>query len=84
MKEINWQPDHLGDGFEMTYVNHPDDYSGQVRSTVIRKLAARPSQKAVLYVHGFSDYFLQKGWPGCSWKTATISMPSIYVNMAAR
>lgn len=60
MKEINWQPDHLGDGFEMTYVNHPDDYSGQVRSTVIRKLAARPSQKAVLYVHGFSDYFLQK------------------------
>lgn len=60
MKEIKWQPDHLGDGFEMTYLNHPDDYGGKVRSTVIRKLASTPSQKAILYVHGFSDYFLQK------------------------
>lgn len=60
MKEIKWQPDYLGDGFEMTYLNHPDDYGGKVRSTVIRKLASIPSQKAILYVHGFSDYFLQK------------------------
>lgn len=60
MESFKWQPDHLGDGFEMTYVNHPDDYSGKVRSTVIRKLSATPTRKAVLYVHGFSDYFLQK------------------------
>lgn len=60
MESIVWQTDHLGDGFESTYVNHPNDYSGAVRSTVIRKFASSPSKKAVLYVHGFSDYFLQK------------------------
>lgn len=60
MEQIEWLPDMLGDGFEMTYVSHPDDYSGKIRSTVIRRLAAEPSGKAVLYVHGFSDYFLQK------------------------
>lgn len=27
----HWQPDHLGDGFEMTYVDMPDDYSGKVQ-----------------------------------------------------
>lgn len=53
-------PDHFGDGFEMTYVNHPEDYSGKIKSTVIRKRTQHPSGKAVLYVHGFSDYFLQK------------------------
>lgn len=60
METVNWQPDILGDGFEMTHISHPDDYSGNVRSTVIRKLASGPSRKAILYVHGFSDYFLQK------------------------
>ena len=60
MESVNWQPDILGDGFEMAFINHPADYSGKVRSTVIRKLATSPSHKAILYVHGFSDYFLQK------------------------
>lgn len=60
MKSVNWQPDHLSDGFEMTFIDHPADYSGKVRSTVIRKLSTAPSHKAILYVHGFSDYFLQK------------------------
>lgn len=60
MESVNWQPDILGDGFEMAFINHPADYSGKVRSTVIRKLATAPSHKAILYVHGFSDYFLQK------------------------
>lgn len=60
MESVNWQTDILGDGFEMAFINHPADYSGKVRSTVIRKLATAPSHKAILYVHGFSDYFLQK------------------------
>ncbi|MDE6854059.1 MAG: alpha/beta hydrolase [Muribaculaceae bacterium] len=54
-----WQPDILGDGFEMTYMPQPDDYSGHVRSTLVRLRAHDDTQKAVLYVHGFSDYFLQ-------------------------
>lgn len=56
----NWQPDILGDGFEMKYIPQPDDYSGQVRCTVILRMADEESSKAVLYVHGFSDYFIQK------------------------
>ena len=32
-----WKADHFGSGFEMRYVTQPDDYSGQVRCTVIRK-----------------------------------------------
>lgn len=55
-----WRPDHIGGGFEVTYVDHPDDYSGCVRSVVVRLRAAKPSGNAVLYVHGFSDYFIQK------------------------
>lgn len=56
----NWQADHFGEGYEMKYVTHPDDYSGHVRSTVIRKCATADSNKAILYVHGYSDYFIQK------------------------
>lgn len=54
-----WVPDMLGHGFEMKYVAHPDDYSGPVRSTVIRKIAKPSNGLAIVYVHGFSDYFLQ-------------------------
>lgn len=56
-----WQPDILGDGYEMRHVNQPDDYSGKVISTVIRKLPpdSLDTRKGVLYVHGFNDYFFQ-------------------------
>lgn len=57
---LHWQPDHLGSGYEMVYVTQPDDYSGPVRCTVVRRRTSAKSGKAVLYVHGFSDYFLQK------------------------
>ena len=51
-----WQPDILGDGYEMRYVDQPDDYQGKVRSTVVRK----KSPCGILYVHGYNDYFFQK------------------------
>ena len=56
-----WQPDILGDGYEMRTVDQPDDYSGKVVSTIIRKLApdSLHTMKGVLYVHGFNDYFFQ-------------------------
>ena len=53
-------PDILGPGFEMAYVKQPDDYSGKVRTTVIRRRASQQPACAILYVHGFSDYFFQK------------------------
>ena len=56
-----WQPDTLihAPGFQYTVINQPADYAGPVISTVIRKQAPRPSDVAVLYVHGFNDYFFQ-------------------------
>jgi len=54
-----WQPDILGDGYEMRYVKQPDDYSGAVRSTIIRKQSPCGGYRGVLYVHGFNDYFFQ-------------------------
>lgn len=55
-----WKPDTvLNDGYECAYVNQPDDYSGKVRSTIIRRLSWSKSNKGVLYIHGFNDYFFQ-------------------------
>lgn len=55
-----WQPDTLGDGFYMRYVDQGEDYNGRVRCTVIRKRTPEPSKRGILYVHGFNDYFFQK------------------------
>ena len=35
------------------------DDEGPVRATLIRRLADKPDGRAVLYVHGFTDYFFQ-------------------------
>lgn len=54
-----WQPDVLGDGYEMTYVDQGRDYSGNVRSTVVRRQSSCSKGRGILYVHGFNDYFFQ-------------------------
>lgn len=55
----DWHPDILGDGFEMTYVDQGKDYSGPVRSAVVRRKSPCSGERGVLYVHGFNDYFFQ-------------------------
>lgn len=57
-----WQPDILGDGFELRYVDQGTDYSGRVRSTIIRldSPCGDSLRRGVLYVHGYNDYFFQK------------------------
>ncbi len=35
------------------------DYEGEVVATLIEKKAENPSKKALLYLHGFNDYFFQ-------------------------
>ena len=55
-----WMPDSLGDGYQMRYVDQGTDYSGPVRSTIIRKLSPCGGDRGVLYVHGYNDYFFQK------------------------
>lgn len=54
-----WIPDILGNGYEMMYVIHPNDYSGSVRSTIIRKSSDPKRNRGVLYIHGYNDYFFQ-------------------------
>ena len=51
--------DVLGDGFEQHTFVMPDDYHGEVVSTLVRKLSPDTTQNAVLYVHGYNDYFFQ-------------------------
>lgn len=57
-----WHPDVLGDGFESRYVDQGTDYSGPVRSTIIRhdSPCGDSLRRGVLYVHGYNDYFFQK------------------------
>lgn len=54
-----YQLDILGTGYEQATLNFPDDYEGQVTATLVRKKAEQPTSKAVLYIHGFIDYFFQ-------------------------
>lgn len=60
MLPAQWQPDILGDGYEMRYVDQGTDYSGPVRSTVVRKVSDCGGDVGVLYVHGYNDYFFQR------------------------
>lgn len=58
-----WQPDVLGEGFEALTLALADDDEGEVVATLVRyrprgSLAARPA-RAVLYLHGWNDYFFQ-------------------------
>lgn len=57
-----WSPDTvLGAGFEMHRFDMGKDYSGKVVSTLVRHLCGcRNDSAAILYIHGYNDYFFQK------------------------
>jgi alpha-beta hydrolase superfamily lysophospholipase len=55
-----WQPDRLLSGFEALELEFPDDYDGPVVATLVRLPTSNAPRGAVLYVHGFSDYFFQR------------------------
>jgi alpha-beta hydrolase superfamily lysophospholipase len=55
-----WQPDRLLPGFEALETRFPDDYDGAVVTTLVRLPAGEAPRGAVLYVHGFADYFFQR------------------------
>ncbi|MCB2378120.1 alpha/beta hydrolase [Hymenobacter sp. BT635] len=60
MAETRYQPDVLGPDFEQLVLPQPADYEGPVVSTLVRACHAPAGSRAVLYVHGFTDYFFQR------------------------
>jgi alpha-beta hydrolase superfamily lysophospholipase len=55
-----WTPDRLLSGFESLELAFANDYDGRVIATLVRLPAGDASRGAVLYVHGFVDYFFQR------------------------
>jgi alpha-beta hydrolase superfamily lysophospholipase len=55
-----WQADSLLPGFESLELAFPDDYDGAVVATLVRLPAGDARRGAVLYVHGYTDYFFQR------------------------
>ena len=59
-----WQPDRLLPGFEALELSFPDDYDGPVAATLVRlpegRISSGGPRGAVLYVHGYNDYFFQE------------------------
>ena len=56
----DWRPDPLLEGFEAKTLEFPPDYDGQVVATLVRLPTGNAPRGAVLYVHGFVDYFFQR------------------------
>jgi alpha-beta hydrolase superfamily lysophospholipase len=52
------EQDILGADYESLRLTFEDDAEGEVVATLVRRRA--PGRKAVLYVHGFVDYFFQR------------------------
>jgi alpha-beta hydrolase superfamily lysophospholipase len=55
-----WLPDRFLPGFEALELEFPDDYDGRVLATLVRLPAGAAPRGAVLWIHGFIDYFFQR------------------------
>jgi alpha-beta hydrolase superfamily lysophospholipase len=51
--------DVLGSPYERLTIDLDDDDEGKVVATLIRRRSETPTARAVLHVHGFSDYFFE-------------------------
>ena len=63
MGDIQWKPDMLGDGYTQTVLDlgADPDGEGQIDAVLVRREPrdGEAVRGAVLYVHGFTDYFFQ-------------------------
>lgn len=57
--DIKVENDYLGNGFQKTNIPLLDDVDGQQHATLIFRKAPESHNKAILYIHGFIDYFFQ-------------------------
>lgn len=54
---MHMESDYLGEQFRRRTIPLGEDEEGEVVATLVRHVDAPPGGRAVLYVHGFSDYF---------------------------
>lgn len=57
--EAQYREDILGEGYQCMTITQPSDYDGEVVCSIVRKKSEKPG-RAVVYVHGYNDYFFQR------------------------
>jgi len=55
----DWQVDVLGKPYYVQTIALPDDAEGEAVATLVRRRGRSRTNRAVLHVHGFADYFFQ-------------------------
>ncbi len=57
----DWQPDVLGDGYQQRVLplGADPDGEGDIAATLVRRDVTGHAERAVIFVHGFTDYFFQ-------------------------
>ena len=55
-----YQPDILGDNYLQRTFRMADDYEGEVVCTLVKRATGPATRDAILYVHGYNDYFFQR------------------------
>lgn len=53
-------PDVLGEPYLRRTIHMPDDYEGKVVCTLVKRPQLPDTTQAILYIHGYNDYFFQK------------------------
>src|SRR5262245_30964632 len=53
------QTDVLGEPYHQRVIELPADDEGPVIATLVSRKAPKPTHRAVLYLHGYNDYFFQ-------------------------
>jgi alpha-beta hydrolase superfamily lysophospholipase len=51
--------DVLGEPYQQRVIELPSDDEGPVIATLVSRKAPQPTRRAVMYLHGFNDYFFQ-------------------------
>lgn len=60
-ENLEWGPDILGEGYQNTRIplGEDPDGEGEIAAVLVRHLSGATHPKAVLYLHGMTDYFFQ-------------------------
>lgn len=61
-EQVTSAPDILGPPYTAETLDLPDDDEGQVVATLVHRPAGEATDRAVLHVHGFADYFFQTAY----------------------